>query len=124
MLTRVLVVHSESTLADLLAMLLEVRGYKARTAYDAEHAIAEAKDLKPHALIADAVLPEMDGIKLAAWFAQNMPTCKVALVSSDLSVRLRVDEAIRRGEVHASISKRDALPGLLAFLSTITPAHP
>ena len=121
MLTRVLVVDSEKTVADAGAMLLGARGYKARAAYSAEHAIAEAKEFHPHALIADAVLPGEDGIQLAAWFAENIPNCKVVLISFNPSVRLRVEESVRSGQVHAFISKREALPGLLAILATITP---
>jgi len=121
MLTRVLVVDSEMTVADAGAMLLGVRGYKARAAYSAEHAIAEAKEFQPHALISDAVLPGKDGVELAAWFAQNFPKCKVFLISFNPSVRFRVEESIRCGHVHAFISKREALPGLIDILATITP---
>ena len=121
MLTRVLMVDSVKTVADAGALLLGARGYKARAAYTAEHAIAEAKDFQPHALVSDVVLPGRDGIELAAWFAENIPTCKVVLVSFNPSVRFRVEDAMRRGHVHAFIPKREALPGLLTFLSSIAP---
>jgi DNA-binding NarL/FixJ family response regulator len=80
--------------------------------------------IQPHALISDGVLPGMNGIDLAAWFAQNLPTCKVVLISFNPSVSWRVEEAKRRGHVHAFISKREDLPELIAFLSAIVPANP
>jgi len=114
-------VDSVKTVADAGALLLGARGYKARAAYSAEHAIAEAKDLQPHALVSDVDLPGKDGIELAAWFAENIPNCKVVLISFNPSVRLRVEGSVRSGQVHSFISKREALPGLLAILATITP---
>jgi two-component system, OmpR family, response regulator len=124
LLIRVLMVDSDKTVADGAAMLLRNRGYKARAAYSAEGAIAAAKDLHPHALIADAVMPGTDGIELAAWFAENMPDCKVVLISFNPSVSWRIEEAQRRGHVHAFILKREDLPQVLAFLSAIVPDAP
>jgi len=121
MLTRVLVVDPEKTVADAAAMLLEARGYSTRAAYNAEDAIARAMEFKPHALVSDALLPGMDGAGLAEWFAQNMPGCKVVLISFRPSARYRAEEAKRRGHAASFISKREDLGELLSFLSLIRP---
>jgi CheY-like chemotaxis protein len=86
MLLRVLVVDPVPSVADAGALLLEVRGYKVRAAYNAEGAIAVARELRPHALISDVVLPGRDGIQLAAWFATNLPACKIVLISFNPSI--------------------------------------
>jgi len=121
MLIRVLVVDPEKTVADAAAMLLEARGYTTRAVYNARDAIMLATDFKPHALVSDARLPGKDGIELAAWFADNMPTCKVVLISFNPSVRFRAEEAKRRGHIAAFISKKEDLGELLSFLSAICP---
>jgi CheY-like chemotaxis protein len=64
---------------------LSIRGYRARAAYDAQEAIDRASDFHPDALIADVVLPGIDGRALAAHFAVSYPECKVMLMSDDLS---------------------------------------
>jgi len=121
MLLRVLMVDSDPIVADAATKLLEARGYKARAAYSAEHAILVAGDLQPHVLLSDAVLPGMDGADLAAWFREHMPSCKVVLISFNPSIAGRVEEAMRGGNVHEFISKKDGLGKILTFLSAITP---
>lgn len=121
MLIRVLVVDSEKTVADVGAMLLGARGFLSRAAYNAEDAISLAKDMQPHAVVSDVVLPGMDGVALAAWFAENIPTCKVVLISFNPAVRARVEEAKQNGLIHAFIAKREYLSELVPFLSALKP---
>lgn len=119
LLIRVLVVDPEKTVADGAAMLLRSRGFKARSAYSAEEAVAEATDLQPHALICDVVLPGMDGVGLAGWFAENLPACKVILISFNASTVRRAEEGVRAGHVHAFLRKREELGQVLTILSEI-----
>jgi DNA-binding NtrC family response regulator len=121
MLTRVLVVDPEKTVADAAAMLLAARGSTTRAVYNAKDAMALATEFKPHALVSDARLPGMDGAELAEWFTQNMPMCKVVLISFNPSMRFRAEEVMRRGHIAAFISKKEDLGELLVFLSRIKP---
>jgi DNA-binding response OmpR family regulator len=61
--------------ADTGALLLESHGYKARAAYTAEQAIETGKDLHPHVLIVDAVLPEWTA---SPWPSDLPSTCPLA----------------------------------------------
>jgi CheY-like chemotaxis protein len=59
---RVLVVDDNVDAADMMAILLEVRGHEVRTAYDGRSAISETEVFRPDALLLDLGLPDLDGV--------------------------------------------------------------
>ena len=63
--TRVLVVDDNEDAGQLLADLLQVLGYEARTAVDAPSALAAARDFTPDVALLDIGLPVMNGYELA-----------------------------------------------------------
>ena len=79
---RVLVVDGDPVLADCFADTLRTLGYSVRSANDAETALQAAQEFKPHALIAEVVMPGTNGIDLANRFARKHPQCKVLLTSA------------------------------------------
>ena len=62
---RVLVVDDNRDSADSLAMLLEMEGHDASTAYSAREALERAEALKPQIILLDIGLPEIDGYEVA-----------------------------------------------------------
>jgi signal transduction histidine kinase len=62
---RVLVVDDNRDSADSLAMLLEMEGHDASTAYSAREALERAETLKPQIILLDIGLPEIDGYEVA-----------------------------------------------------------
>lgn len=62
---RVLVVDDLDDGAQMLAALLSVSGYAARTAHDGASALAVTEDFKPHCVLLDVKMPGMDGLELA-----------------------------------------------------------
>jgi DNA-binding NtrC family response regulator len=80
----VLVVDDYRPIADLLAKTMRAWGYKTRAAYSAAEAFRVAEEFKPNALIADVLLPDMDGWGLGAEFEQRFPGCGVLLMSADI----------------------------------------
>lgn len=60
----VLVVDDEAAIADLLRMYLTREGYGVHVASDGPTALAEARRLKPTAIILDVGLPGMDGTEV------------------------------------------------------------
>jgi PAS domain S-box-containing protein len=61
----VLVVDDNRDAADTLRMLLQGLGYRARSAYDAEHALESMRQQRPDVAFLDIGLPDMDGVALA-----------------------------------------------------------
>ena len=80
---RVLVVDDERIIADSLALILRGRGFESRAAYSGEDAAEIALTWKPDAVISDVVMGKMDGVALAVYLAQILPSCKVLLISGN-----------------------------------------
>lgn len=62
---RVLVVDDNQDAADSLAMMLNMAGHEVRTLYAAREAIDLAREWRPHAMLLDIGLPDIDGYALA-----------------------------------------------------------
>ena len=62
---RILVVDDNRDAADTLAMLLEADGAGARAVYDGETALAVLPAWRPHAVLLDLGMPDMDGFEVA-----------------------------------------------------------
>jgi CheY-like chemotaxis protein len=62
---RVVVVDDVQAMADSLAELLELDGYKVRTAGDGHEALAVIEQYQPHCVMLDIDMPGIDGRELA-----------------------------------------------------------
>ena len=90
---RVLVVDDDRIIADSLALIVRGRGFESRAAYSGEDAAELALTWQPDAVIADVIMGKLDGVALAVYLAQALPSCKVLLISGNLDLR-GVDERI------------------------------
>lgn len=80
---RVLVVDDYAPMADQLAKALRHAGHEAIAAYSGEDALRVAEQLKPQALIADVMMPEMNGAELVCAFAERFPSCRAVLMTAN-----------------------------------------
>lgn len=80
--TRVLIVDDEHSVADTLAMILNRSGHTSKAVYSGLEAIEAARDFKPHAMLSDVMMPGMNGIELARYFAENHAQCRVLLMTA------------------------------------------
>jgi two-component system OmpR family response regulator len=62
---RVLVVDDEPSIVDVLSMALRHHGFDVAAASTGAQALAEARDWRPHALVLDVMLPDMEGFEVA-----------------------------------------------------------
>jgi PAS domain S-box-containing protein len=63
---KILVVDDNRDAADACAALLELSGHHVQTAYTGRRALELAQSFRPHALLLDIGLPDLDGYQLAA----------------------------------------------------------
>ncbi|WP_224485164.1 response regulator transcription factor [Robertkochia aurantiaca] len=61
--TKILLVDDEPDILEIVSYNLSAEGYNVSTAEGGHEAIAKAKKEKPHLIILDVMMPEMDGIE-------------------------------------------------------------
>ena len=61
---RILVVDDESSISDLIATSLRFVGFEVRTAATGAQALTIAQEFRPHAMILDVMLPDLDGFEV------------------------------------------------------------
>ncbi len=61
---RILVVDDEASISDLIATSLRFVGFDVRTAATGAQALSVAEEFKPHAMILDVMLPDLDGFEV------------------------------------------------------------
>ena len=61
---KVLLVEDETSLAMILSDTLEAQGFEMRTAHDGEEGLRMFAEQKPDVLVADVMMPKMDGFEM------------------------------------------------------------
>jgi two-component system OmpR family response regulator len=62
---RVLVVDDEPNIVDVISMALRYQGFKVESASNGREALAAVADFKPHLMLLDIMLPDMEGFDVA-----------------------------------------------------------
>lgn len=62
---RVLVVDDEESITDLVATTLRYEGFDVAVAADARSALSSLETFRPHLLVLDVMLPDLDGFEIA-----------------------------------------------------------
>lgn len=62
---RVLVVDDEQSILELISMALRYQGFEVETAATGRDALTAVKGFRPHLMILDVMLPDMDGFEVA-----------------------------------------------------------
>lgn len=114
---RVLVVDDEQPVADTLVLILNRSGHEAVAAYGAVEAVETAQNFKPHALVADVMMPGMNGIELARYFAENFIGCRVLLMSGIESAMEVAERFLSEGHSVPVVSKPVLPQTILAFVT-------
>jgi two-component system, OmpR family, response regulator len=61
---RILVVDDEASISDLISTSLRFVGFDVRTAANGAQALQMAEEFKPHAMVLDVMLPDLDGFEV------------------------------------------------------------
>src|SRR5215472_1720081 len=94
---RVLVVDDEKSVADSLALILRASGYESTPAYSGEQALELCQAIDPHIVVSDIVMGPISGFDLAIWLAENLPACRIILMSAHSFHDPLVAKSVRRG---------------------------
>jgi DNA-binding response OmpR family regulator len=101
----ILVVDDEPLIADTIAQILTMYGYKAHTAYNAEDALEMALKSPPTLMLTDVMLPGMNGVELAITLQEALPDCKIVLFSGQAGTAHLLDDAKLRGHAFPILAK-------------------
>lgn len=61
---RILVVDDEASISELISKSLRFVGFDVRTAASGAQALRDAQEFKPHAIVLDVMLPDLDGFEV------------------------------------------------------------
>ena len=94
-LKRVLVVDDSRSAAEILAIFFEGEGMEVSLAFGGEEAVAKAKEFKPHCIIMDLGLPDLDGFEAARRIRAFDPSISLVALTGwgDQETKRKCDEA-------------------------------
>ena len=76
---KVLVVDDQHLIVDTIVEILEGSDFQAFAAYDGESALALAGRIRPDVLLADVLMPGMNGVELAIAVRRLLPSTEILL---------------------------------------------
>ena len=117
---RILIVDDEHIIADSLTLVLRGQGFDARSAYSGEEAAELAMIWKPNVLISDVIMGPMDGVALAIYLGQALPSCKVLLISGNLATGKIMEDSKELGHDFPILAKPFHPDRIFEFLRTGT----
>jgi CheY-like chemotaxis protein len=82
----ILVVDDEPEVRLVLAEFLESRGYEVKVAASGSQALAMVGEVKPHVVLLDVTMPEMDGMETLKRLAALKPGLPIIMVTANADV--------------------------------------
>jgi CheY-like chemotaxis protein len=109
---KILIVDDEAPVAETLALVLRSCHYNVRAAFSAEQAIEILAEWRPDLVIADVMLPHMNGIDLGCVVKANYPNSQVLLVSGNPGTTELLEIAWQKGN-HFEILAKPLHPSVI-----------
>src|SRR5580693_6601386 len=114
---RLLVVDDEPNLAEVVTMALRFQGFTVQGAVDGREAIAKIASFKPHLMILDVMLPDMDGFEVAKRLGAQRAGIPIIFLSARDSTQDKVRGLSGGGDDY--MTKPFSLEELVARIQTI-----
>ncbi|MCW2991643.1 MAG: two component transcriptional regulator, winged helix family [Solirubrobacterales bacterium] len=114
---RVLVVDDEPNIADVVTMALRYQGFTAESAGTGRDALAAVTAFKPHLIVLDVMLPDMEGFEVAKRLGAQQARVPIIF----LTARDATDDKIRGLSIGGDdyVTKPFSLEELVARIRTI-----
>lgn len=94
---KVLVVDDEILIADSVAEILNRNGYDATALYGGAEAIRHVEEECPDIVVADVIMPDLDGVRLAIAIQACCPRARIVLFSGNAATSGLLDRATSDG---------------------------
>jgi DNA-binding NtrC family response regulator len=122
--SRILVVDDEPRIADILVLIFQRDGYTARAVYNGRDALACIAADPPELVIADVVMPGIDGIELAKMIRSAYPDCRVLLFSGNADTQQMLMAAEQQGHAFEILAKPVPPPKMLEKVAAMLAKQP
>jgi two-component system OmpR family response regulator len=114
---RVLVVDDEPGIVDVVSMALRHHGYEVAAVETGARALVEARDWRPHAMVLDVMLPDMEGFEVARRLAAQRAEIPILFLSARDTTSDKVRGLTTGGDDY--VTKPFSLEELIARLRNI-----
>jgi two-component system OmpR family response regulator len=113
----VLVVDDEPSIVDVISMALRHHGYDVAAAQTGARALAEVRDWRPHAIVLDVMLPDMEGFEVARRLSAQRAGVPILFLSARDNTSDKVRGLTTGGDDY--VTKPFSLEELIARLRNI-----
>ena len=114
---RVLVVDDEPSIVDVVSMALRHHGFEVATVQTGAEALAQVRDWRPHAIVLDVMLPDMEGFEVAQRLAQQRAEVPILFLTARDNTSDKVRGLTSGGDDY--VTKPFSLEELVARLRNI-----
>ena len=114
---RVLVVDDEANIVEVIAMALRYQGFEIETAGTGREAVAAVARFKPHLMVLDVMLPDMDGFEVAERLGAQRAGVPIIFLTARDSTEDKVRGLTGGGDDY--VTKPFSLEELVARIRTI-----
>jgi two-component system OmpR family response regulator len=114
---RVLVVDDEPNIADVVSMALRHQGFAVQTAGDGQAALRAADSFRPHLIVLDIMLPDMEGFEVARRLGERRAEIPIIFLTARDSTRDKVRGLTSGGDDY--MTKPFSLEELLARVRNV-----
>jgi two-component system, OmpR family, response regulator len=114
---RILVVDDEPNIADVISMALRYQGFGVETAGTGHEAISQVKAFRPHLVLLDVMLPDMEGFEVAERLGSQRAGVPIIYLTARDSTEDKIRGLTNGGE--DSVTKPFSLEEVVARLRAL-----
>jgi two-component system OmpR family response regulator len=114
---RILVVDDEPNIVDVVAMALRYQGFDVATAANGGEALNQVKGYRPHLLVLDVMLPDMDGFEVAERLGAQRAGVPIIFLTARDSTEDKIRGLTTGGDDY--VTKPFSLEELVARIRTV-----
>ncbi len=110
---RVLVVDDDHLVADTLNLVFQANGYESEAVYSAAEGLDRARSFNPGLLLCDVSMPDSSGLQLAETVQQEMPECKLLMLTAYSANVSKVEQHVTRTRRPLKLLNKPCRPEIL-----------
>jgi two-component system OmpR family response regulator len=114
---RVLVVDDEPNIVDVISMALRFQGFEVAAAHTGGDALAQVASFRPHLLLLDVMLPDMEGFDVARRLGSQRGTVPIIFLTARDATEDKVRGLTTGGDDY--VTKPFSLEELIARIRTV-----